>query len=145
MRKVTTTSETETTALATEFAKTLKSGTVIALFGDLGAGKTIFTKGVARQLGVTIPVTSPTFTILQEYALPNNVMLYHLDLYRISDYTAALAFGVDEYIDDPDGIILIEWAERIPELLPDNTVKITIRHIDDHTREIEIPENLDIE
>lgn len=128
----------ETEQFACEFGKTLGSGAVIALSGDLGAGKTVFARGVARGLGVDEPVTSPTFTIAQEYKLKNGRRLCHLDLYRIDDVEAGLAFGVDEFIDDPDAVVLIEWSERIEEILPSNRTRVFIRHLGEDEREISI-------
>ena len=102
-------SEEETEAFAAQLAHELPRGTVLALEGDLGAGKTVFSRGFARGLGITEPVSSPTYTIIQEYSLPGGGRLYHLDLYRIANSASALAFGVDEFLDDPDSIALVEW------------------------------------
>ena len=93
-------SEAETEAFAEKMAKELPPGSVLTLDGDLGAGKTVFSRGFARGLGITEPVSSPTYTIIQEYPLENGGMLFHLDLYRIANSASALAFGVDEFIDD---------------------------------------------
>ncbi|MBO5688556.1 MAG: tRNA (adenosine(37)-N6)-threonylcarbamoyltransferase complex ATPase subunit type 1 TsaE [Lentisphaeria bacterium] len=120
-------SEADTTAFAGQLCKALPDGGVIALYGDLGAGKTVFARGFARALGITEPVSSPTYTILQEYPAPGNRYLYHLDLYRISDERSALAFGVDEYLESGE-YVLIEWPERITGILPDNTLKLKITH-----------------
>lgn len=100
-------------------------GSVYALVGDLGAGKTIFTKGFAAGLGISDTITSPTFTIMQVYE-GGRLPLYHFDVYRISDPEEMYEIGFDEYILG-DGVSLIEWADRIPELLPKETVKITIK------------------
>ena len=101
MKKIISHSETETENFAFELAKTLSPGVVLTLEGDLGAGKTVFARGFARGLGVKEAVSSPTYTIAQEYALEGNKRLYHLDLYRISSAEAGLAFGVDEFFNDP--------------------------------------------
>lgn len=85
-----------TLELGRRLARLLRPGQTIALHGDLGAGKTVLSRGIARGLGVTEAVTSPTFTIVQEYPLPDGTALYHLDMYRIDDAQAALAFGIDE-------------------------------------------------
>ena len=91
-------SEAETEAYAAALARRLPPGTILTLEGDLGAGKTVFARGFARGLGITEPVSSPTYTIVQEYALPGGGgRLYHLDLYRINSPGAALDFGVDEF------------------------------------------------
>ena len=93
-------------------------GKTILLFGNLGAGKTVFSRGFARGLGITEPVSSPTYTIVQEYDIPSGGRLYHLDLYRISGVESALAFGVDEFIEEIDvnrGI----WISPIPGMFED--------------------------
>ena len=136
--KFTSHSFTETENAGFKLATELTPGSCILLFGDLGAGKTVFSRGFARGLGILEPVSSPTYTIVQEYNIPAGSRLYHLDLYRISGVESALAFGVDEFIDDPKAIKLIEWPMRIDGILPDNCIKVTIKHIDDNTREITI-------
>jgi tRNA threonylcarbamoyladenosine biosynthesis protein TsaE len=115
----------ETEALASKIAAALPLGSVVALHGDLGAGKTVFARGFARALGITEPITSPTFTIAQEYSYSGG-RLIHLDLYRIDNADAALAFGVDEFLYGHKGMSLIEWPERITPLLPESTVNILI-------------------
>ena len=129
-------SEKETEAFAENLAKELLPGAVLTLDGDLGAGKTVFSRGFARGLGITEPVSSPTYTIIQEYPLENGGMLFHLDLYRITNSASALAFGVDEFINDPDCYALIEWPERIADILPPGRISIRIRHLSDTEREI---------
>ena len=99
-------------------------GTVITLDGDLGAGKTLFTKGFADGLGITEPVNSPTFTILQEYE-GGRLPLYHFDVYRIGDPAEMEEIGFDDYIFG-DGACLIEWSELIAELIPEEATRITI-------------------
>ena len=131
-------SEAETEAFGAEVARRLPRGSVVLLDGDLGAGKTVFSRGFARALGIDEPVSSPTYTIVQEYELPEKGRLYHLDLYRISDVGAALAFGVDEFLSDPASYALVEWPERISGILPENAVKVTLRHLGDGEREINV-------
>jgi len=131
-------SEAETEDFARQLAAEIRPGTVLALHGDLGAGKTVFTRGFARGLGVTEAVSSPTYTILQEYRLPADHRLYHLDLYRINNYVAALGFGVEEYLEDPEAYIIAEWPERIKELLPETTLHIRLEHVDENTRRITV-------
>lgn len=138
MKKIISRSEEETENIAFELAKNLSPGTVVTLNGDLGAGKTVFARGFARGLGVTEAVSSPTYTIAQEYQLAGNLRLYHLDLYRISSPQAGLAFGVDEFLNDPKAFALVEWPERIGDVIPDDAIKIFIRHIDSGTREISV-------
>ena len=133
-----TSSEEETEAIGRELARTLPRGSSVLLRGNLGAGKTVFSRGFARGLGITEPVSSPTYTIVQEYELPDGGRLYHLDLYRISDVNAALAFGVDEFLDDPNGISLIEWPDRISGILPENALCVEIEHLSDAERRLTI-------
>lgn len=116
-------SEAETTAVGRRLSGHLAPGAVLALYGDLGTGKTVLTKGIAAGLGVVDPVTSPTFTIVQEYALGHGHWLIHVDLYRITGVEAALDFGIEEYLFAPDTITVLEWPERIEPLLavPDMT------------------------
>ena len=115
-----------TEAAAAAIARQLPPGTVIALHGTLGAGKTVFARGFARALGIVEPVSSPTFTLVQEYPFPGGV-LYHLDLYRIDNSTNALAFGVDEYPSDRRAYTLVEWPERIMDILPPHTLHLALR------------------
>jgi tRNA threonylcarbamoyladenosine biosynthesis protein TsaE len=126
----------ETERAASELAKKTSPGTVIALHGNLGAGKTVFARGFARGLGITQPVSSPTFTVIQEYELSDGSWLCHLDLYRIENSESALVFGVDEYLEDDSAILLVEWAERISDILPEKTIHIKIDRIDETSREI---------
>ena len=115
-----------TEAAAAAIARQLPPGTVIALHGTLGAGKTVFARGFARALGIVEPVSSPTFTLEQEYPFPGGV-LNHLDLYRIDNSTNAQAFGVDEYLYDPRAYTLVEWPERIMDILPPHTLHLLLR------------------
>ena len=127
MNEFTTNSPAETEEYAGKLAKSLSRGTVILLFGGLGAGKTAFTRGFARGLGITEPVSSPTFTIVQEYVIPAGGMLYHMDLYRIDDPDSALAFGIDEFLEDPNAFCVIEWPERGEGLYPPGkTIRIDV-------------------
>ena len=132
------TSETETEAIGAEIARSLPRGSVVLLDGDLGAGKTVFSRGFARALGIDEPVSSPTYTIVQEYDLPERGRLYHLDLYRISGVEAALAFGVDEFFDDPSSYALVEWPERIDGIIPDSAIRICLKHTGENQREITV-------
>lgn len=134
--KIISSSEKETENFACRLAESLPVGTLVTLQGDLGAGKTVFARGFARGLGITEPVSSPTYTIVQEYNLPRGGRLYHLDLYRISSADSALAFGVDEFFDDCNAFKLVEWPERAGELIPENAVRITITHLNENEREI---------
>ncbi len=131
-------SEAETEALGAEIAGQLPAGGIVALYGDLGAGKTVFSRGFARGLGIQEPVSSPTYTIIQEYPLPDGRWFYHLDLYRISNSASALAFGVEEYIEGRDSWSLVEWPERIADIMPRRAWTVTIRHCGENEREITI-------
>lgn len=132
-------SEKETIEIAERFSQTLKAGDVIALSGNLGAGKTAFVKGVAKSLGCRDIVSSPTFTLVNEYT-GTEYMLYHFDVYRLSNITAENCDWIDEYLFS-DGICIIEWADNLVNILPENYIKINIRKnpsIDKDYREIEI-------
>ena len=129
MRIVETNSPEETWELAAELADELGAGTVIALHGDLGAGKTCFIQGLAAALGIDEPITSPTYTLIGEYE--GRLPLHHIDLYRLSGPVEALGLGLEEYF-DANGITAIEWAERAEGLLPPGLLHIRIV-ADDHT------------
>jgi len=111
----------ETQRAAATLAAALQPGSVLALHGDLGAGKTCFIQGLARALGVTATVNSPTYTIISEYR--GRLPLYHVDLYRLDDAEEALRTGLDEYLHG-DGVTAIEWAERAAPLLPAHTIHV---------------------
>lgn len=119
----TTRSPGETERAAAELAAKLPVGSVIALYGDLGAGKTCFIRGLAHGLGVARIVHSPTFTLINEY--PGRLTLFHMDLYRIRDADEALDFGLDDYIFG-SGVCAIEWAEKVEKLLPQQTIRVTL-------------------
>jgi tRNA threonylcarbamoyladenosine biosynthesis protein TsaE len=101
----------ETESLGEQFGRAAKCGWVIALTGELGAGKTQFVRGLARELGVTTRVHSPTFTLVNEYG-GGRLKLFHLDLYRLETREQILSAGVEEFL-SPDGVSVIEWAERL--------------------------------
>lgn len=128
-----------TEELGAALARALSRGSVVGLYGNLGAGKTVLARGFARGLGIVEPVSSPTYTIVQEYRLPDGSgYFYHLDLYRINDAAAGLGFGVDEFLNDPEAYALLEWPARIDGILPPGMVKVTIRRRPDESREIEL-------
>lgn len=102
------------------WAADLKGGEIFALSGVLGAGKTQLVKGIARGLGYRGQVTSPTFTLVNEY-IGGRLTLYHIDLYRVKNQDEAIAFGIEEYLPPSSGVTVIEWPERIEELLPEKT------------------------
>lgn len=129
----------ETKKVANVFAKLLSGGEIILLNGDLGAGKTTFTKFVLETLGVKDDVTSPTFTIMHEYKT-KKFNIYHFDMYRLSSGAEACEFGMDEYLysGDKHNIVFVEWAENIKDILNGKFIKINIKLLDDNKREIEI-------
>lgn len=102
-----------------ELAASLQAGSIIALCGHLGAGKTQAVKGIVAGLGSRADVTSPTFTLVHEY-LDGRVPIYHFDLYRMEQEEEVLSLGWDDYLDEP-GVVLVEWADLFPRLLPANT------------------------
>jgi tRNA threonylcarbamoyladenosine biosynthesis protein TsaE len=122
-------------ALGQSEAAQLRRGDVLALCGNLGAGKTHFVKGLADALGTNTAVTSPTFTLIHEY-LGGRLPLYHFDFYRLEDEDEALKIGLDEYLDG-DGICVIEWADKFPGLLPPHTRWFRFTHRPDGTRAVE--------
>lgn len=126
------TSADETLHIAQTLAKLLKSGSVIALEGTLGVGKTVFAKGIAEGLGVEEPVTSPTFTIIKEYKGKNN-SFYHIDAYRLEHSDEDIGF--EEYFFG-EGIGVIEWAQFISDYLPEELLNIKIEYISEDTRSI---------
>jgi len=113
----------ETADIAADFARTLEAPRPICLVGPLGAGKTHFVKGLALGLGVTDAVTSPTFSLAHEYA-GGRWPLVHLDLYRLKNIEEAYDLGIDDYF--RSGIVAIEWGDRFPELLPQNSTYVTL-------------------
>ncbi len=135
-------SENETRRIAADFARLLHPGDVVVLKGELGAGKTVVVKAIAKALGYDGPVTSPSFTLLNVYYTPK-FSIYHFDFYRIQSEAEALGIGADEYIYG-DGICLIEWPEKVQNLLPDRYYEFFIRipdyAEDPNRREIRIQE-----
>lgn len=135
-------SDRQTREIARSIGEKLQKGDVLALSGELGSGKTCFAGGLARGLGVDekYQITSPTFTLVNEY--PARHRLYHLDVYRIKDYAEFENLGYEETIGS-DGVVVIEWAEKIAEKLPVHTVLIHFEYVDENKRKIIIrgPEN----
>lgn len=111
------------------FAKKLQFPAIIELVGDVGAGKTTFTRGLAKGLGITELITSPSFTISKSYALPSGGNLVHYDFYRLPD-PGLMADDLSENLHNPQNVVVIEWGESIAELLPENHYKIEIRYTD---------------
>ena len=125
----------ETERLGKELGEKLKTGQVVSLRGSLGAGKTVLAKGIAKALGINEAIVSPTFTIVQEYH--GKEKLYHLDIYRLSGDDEFESMGGEEFL-YPDGITLIEWSEKIEDMLPDDTLFISITIDENQNRIIEI-------
>ena len=119
-------SSAETERIAQDFAALLKGGDCVALFGGLGAGKTAFTRGLARGLGIDEPVSSPTYAIVNEYR-SGNLVLAHFDMYRISTWSDLESCGFFDYLDS-GAIVVTEWSENILEALPQNTIRVELKH-----------------
>ena len=124
----------ETEEIAQRLAKTLKGTEIIAMFGGLGAGKTAFTRGLARGLGIEDGVSSPTFALVHEYE--GKFPIYHFDMYRINTFDDLYTTGFFDYMDN--GVMVIEWSENIENALPDNCIRVYIKVISENEREIEI-------
>ena len=127
-------SRTETEYLASEFAKTVEAGTVIAFEGDLGAGKTCFTSGFAKGMGYDGEVNSPTFALVNEY-LGGRLDIYHFDMYRVEGWDDLYTTGYFEYL-EMGGVLMVEWSENIEAVLPDNTLFVTIEKGENETDRI---------
>ena len=123
----------ETIALGAQLASKLQAGDVIVLNGDLGAGKTTFTKGIAKGLGIKEIIKSPTFTIIREYQ-DGRLPLYHMDAYRLEN-GGAEDLGLDEYFDG-DGVSVVEWAQFAEDELPDEFLAITFKRTDDENKRV---------
>lgn len=121
----------ETVKIGEEFSKTLSKGDVVLLNGELGAGKTAFTKGIAKGLGINKEILSPTYAYMNDY----NGVLYHYDCYRLSSGEDAEALGLTDYFYG-DGVCVIEWSENIIDALPKNCKSVTIEKINEFTRKI---------
>ncbi len=128
-------SETETLSIAARFAASLKPGDVVALQGPLGAGKTLFSRGVARALGYTGDIASPTYALVHEYAA--RIPVYHLDLYRLAPNADWEEIGLDHYLHG-EGICLIEWPERLPPERQNFTHRIELKPTGESERQIQI-------
>ena len=118
-----------------ELGHSLKGGEVIELIGDVGAGKTTFTKGLAKSLGITDEIQSPTFTISRVYEGAKN-NLVHYDFYRLND-AGIMAIEMQDVIDDPNNITVIEWGEPVREVLPKKYITVKIKIISENIREVE--------
>lgn len=126
----------ETLLIAEELARSLPKGSVIAFRGGLGAGKTAFTTGFARGLGIKQDVSSPTFALVNEYRVGENV-LYHFDMYRVESWDDLYSTGFFDYL-DTGAYLCVEWSENIDGALPDNTVYVEIEPTGEHTRTLKV-------
>jgi tRNA threonylcarbamoyladenosine biosynthesis protein TsaE len=141
-------SEDETIALGEKLAAELPTKAIVLLIGQLGAGKTTLAKGIVKGLGAAAPddVSSPTFTLIHEYApLPHGRgsdggVVYHIDLYRLDTPTQVASLGLEDIFDRP-AVVLIEWGERFPKLMPPDRLEIRLRATGENSREIEVQWN----
>ncbi|MCX6703096.1 MAG: tRNA (adenosine(37)-N6)-threonylcarbamoyltransferase complex ATPase subunit type 1 TsaE [Candidatus Zambryskibacteria bacterium] len=145
----------ETQSYAEKFLESLSSkneeATVVGLYGDLGAGKTTFAQGLARALGVFDTIVSPTFVIMKIYEIPSNIKLLtslpaqtgnfkhliHIDAYRLEKSAEMLHLGWKEIISNPENLVVVEWPERIEDIMPPH-IKIMLRHVSENEREVEV-------
>jgi len=127
----------ETQKIGEEIGKKVKGGAVVLLFGALGGGKTTFTQGFAKGLGIKEKILSPTFVIMKKF---DN--FYHIDCYRLKDEKDLLELGFKEIIKDKKNVVLIEWSERVKKIMPKDTVKISFKDIGKNKREIDITSNI---
>lgn len=134
MQTFITNSERETEALAARFAASLRGPVVVAFFGGLGMGKTAFTRGLARGLGIDAEVSSPTFALVHEYHGKEHT-LYHFDMYRVESWDDLYATGFFDFY-ETGGILAVEWSENIENALPEHTVCVTIARGDSDTQRI---------
>jgi tRNA threonylcarbamoyladenosine biosynthesis protein TsaE len=128
---ITTKNTDETQIFGRNLSARLKNGSVVALYGDLGSGKTQLVKGICRGLRVTQTVNSPTFIIVNEYSSSAYPKIFHFDLYRMKTQDEILDMGFADYLNN-SGIVLIEWPEHVEDILPQDTVKIHIAHTDEN-------------
>lgn len=143
-KEIITNSAEETIQLGRKFAQEAMGGEIFCLKGDLGSGKTTFSQGFLRGVGVDGAITSPTFVVMKHYSVKNNPMglknVYHIDTYRV-DSLAILDLGWEEVINNKEKIILVEWPEKIKDIIPLNAVWINFESIDEKKRKISIIQN----
>ena len=125
----------ETEAIGEQLGRSLDRGSVVAYQGGLGMGKTAFTRGLARGFGCTVPVSSPTYTIVNEY--PGKRKICHFDMYRLGDADALYDIGWEDYLES-GALCVTEWSENVPGVFPEGTAEIRFSRIDDETREIKV-------
>ncbi len=136
MTTVITKSGEETQKLGEKFAQQLKSGGVVCLYGDLGAGKTTFVQGLVRGLGSSAWVSSPTFVLVRRYDTKGDHSIYHVDLYRLENLLDAKAVGIGEMMSEQGSVVLIEWPEKIASLLPRQRWEVRLTARGENEREI---------
>ena len=132
---ITTGSEAETTREGEKLGRKLNPGAVVALYGELGAGKTAFTRGIAAGLGIGMSVSSPTFTIVNEY--PGDIPLFHFDMYRLESENELFDIGWDDY-HDRGGVCVVEWSEKVPGAFHPDTIFVKFNILGDNTRRLDI-------
>ncbi|MEX0616453.1 MAG: tRNA (adenosine(37)-N6)-threonylcarbamoyltransferase complex ATPase subunit type 1 TsaE [Candidatus Woykebacteria bacterium] len=138
-KTITTESADQTKRIAFDFAHKLSLPKVIALYGDLGAGKTTFIQGLAKGLGITKRVLSPTFVFIRQYKLEKQqAIFYHVDLYRLDSKKDIEAIGLKEVLEDKNAIVAIEWPEKIEEFLPKNITVVRLQSNGENKRKITI-------
>lgn len=132
----------ETQKLGQKLADSLRNGGIVCLYGELGSGKTTFVQGVARGLGIKNRIISPTFIIVRQYKIirqdDKRANFYHIDLYRIQSLDDAKALGLEEILADTANIVLIEWPEKIKEILPQKRMEIYFEYLNENERRITI-------
>lgn len=138
MENITTSNSQETEKLGFEFANKIVDGGIICLYGDLGSGKTTFTKGFAKGLGISERIISPTFVIVRQHALANEKTFYHIDLYRLENESELQGIGLSDIFTDNNAIVLVEWAERLGKYLPEKRWDIKFEHLEKDQRKITI-------
>jgi len=132
-------SKEETSTFAKKIAQKIQNGGVVCLFGDLGTGKTTFTKGLAEYFGIDrIKIKSPTYTYIRKHTTKNGKNIYHIDLYRLSHIDELLLEEINELLENPNDILIIEWADRMEEYLPENRINIYLEYIDEKRRNIKV-------
>lgn len=124
-------SASETAKLGEKLAKRVTNGGILALYGDLGSGKTTFVQGLAKGLGITKRIISPTFVIIRQY-----YNFYHIDLYRVENQHGLEGLGIEEIFNNPKNIVAIEWAEKLSDMLPKGRLDVRFEHMDEGERKI---------
>ena len=126
----------ETRNFAKQFASDLKAGDIVLLTGDLGAGKTTLVKAIAKELGYDGLVTSPTFTLLNQYS--GKLPIYHFDMYRLKSTAEAIESGLDEVLKQSDGVCFVEWPQKVASILPEKNIMLDISILGDNARKFKV-------